>query len=206
MTERLKSKRESVVNYATPINRIKGTLEERTIKDRTGQFAKAGQKDVILKITNILEVESDTPYPYKTAEIALKFSDSITSSWALLEDSIAEVMGKDVTEVSIDDVVSSVVTLEKEKNHLFFTDKAGKESRGDVWRVTAVEGKGANTTTYAMDMLKGRSKADFEKIANDDATIKKNIKLLSSIMSGKFFTSPEVTAKYQEVNGVFVEK
>jgi hypothetical protein len=204
--ERLKSKRESVASYQTPINRVKGTLESRVLEPRKGTFAKAGQQDVILKVVNILEIESDTPYPYKTAEIRVKFSDSITSSWALLEDSVAEVLGRDVTEVSIDDVVKSVIVLEKEKNHLFFTDKTGKESKGDVWRVTAVEGKGVSATNYAVDLLKGKSQADFEKIASDDASIKKNMKLYSSIMNGKFFTSPEVTAKLKEVNGVFVEK
>lgn len=207
MTEKLKSKRESLVTYQTPINRVKGTLEERVIKDRTGTFAKPGQKDVILKIINIQEVESDTPYPYKTAEIALKFSNSIVSSWVLLEDSIAEVLGRDVAEVSVDDVIGSVVTLEKEKNHLFFKDKkTGKDSIGDVWRVTAVEGKGVSATTHVLELLKGKSKEEFEKIASNDATIKKNVKLLSSIMSGKFYTSPEVTSKYKEVAGVFVEK
>jgi hypothetical protein len=206
MTERLKSKRESVASYQTPINRVKGTLESRELEQRKGQFAKEGQNDVILKVTNIQEVESDTPYPYKTAELRLKFSNSITSSWALFEESIAEALGKDIADGSVDDVVGSVVTLEKEKNHLFFTDKVGKESRGDVWRVTAVEGKGASTANYAVDLLKGKSKEEFEKIASEDATIKKNVKLLSSIMSGKFYASPEVTEKYHEVAGVFVEK
>lgn len=205
MTERLKSKREAVASYQTPINRIKGTLAERTLEDRKGQFAKAGQKDVILKITNILEVESDTPYPYKTAEIRLKFSDSIQSSWVLLEDSINVVLGTE--DGSIDDVVSGVVTLEKEKNHLFFTDKAGKESKGDVWRVTAVEGKGASANVYVLDLLKGKTKEEFEKVATNDSTIKKNVKLLSSIMSGKFYASPEVAAALKvNEKGVFVAK
>jgi len=204
--ERLKSKREAVASYTTPINRIKGTLKERTIENRKGTFAKPGQKDVILKITNILEVEADTPYPYKTAELRLKFSDSVSSSWVLLEDSIAEVLG--VSDVSIDDVVGGIVTLTKEKNHLFFTDKTGKESRGDIWRVVAVEGiRRVFESNYVLDLLKGKTKEEFEKIAMDDSNIKKNVKLVSSIMNGKFYDSPEVIAALKvDGNGVFQPK
>ena len=202
--ERLKSKRETVVSYSTPITRIKGLLKERVIEQRKGTFAKPDQKDVILKITDILEIESDTPYPYKTAELRLKFSDSLNSSWVLLEDSIAEVLG--IGDASIDDIVGCNVTLVKEKGHLFFTDKTGKESRGDVWRVVAVEGKGKSTSSlnYVLDLLKGKTREEFEKVAVNDNNIKKNIKLLSSIMDGRFYNSPEVTAVLKvDEDGIF---
>lgn len=188
----LKSKREIMLGtYATPLTMVKGLLESYEVVDRSGMFAKEGDKDVILKITNIEKLESDTPYPYKTAAIRVKFSDSATSGWCMLEDSIAESMGIPVEKSSIDDVVSKTIVMEVEKSHLYGTDKEGKELKGDVWRIMEVEGSAktvTDTLAYALELYKKIGDKDrFEAAALQDPKIRKNPTLVSEILGGQFY-------------------
>jgi len=201
MTDKLKSKREVGGQfYSTPINKVEGFFEGYEVEERIGKFAKPGQKDVILKITNIEEVEADSAYPYKTAQIRMKFSDSATSSWVLLENSIADVLGISEEAVSIDDAVSSEVVLEKEKEHTFFVDKEGKASQGVVWTFTSInqgktKAKGSKRTAaaHALELLNGKTKEAFETLALEDKVIRKDTNLLTAILGGQFYSTEGVT-------------
>lgn len=204
MDTKLRSKRVVAMVYSTPLTLVTGLLDSYKIQDRTGEYAKDGQKDVNLKLTGITGVESETAYPYKTAVIPLKFSNSASSGWVLFEDSIAEVLGVGVDEASVDDLVGSVITLQKE-NHVFFTDKEGKEAKGDVWKLIKVGAKGkgkkkaATARDEALSLIAGKTKEEFESAVMDNPLIRKNTDLLSKILGGQFVTDEGIT----EVDGVY---
>jgi hypothetical protein len=206
----LKSKRELPTMYNTPLRKFRGLLESYTVKKRTGKFVKTeGAQDVILHITELQVLLTDAPYPYETAELVLKYSDSMSSAWVILENSIAEVMGIPMEEVSIENAVHQHLVMEREDNHVFFTGKDGKEAKGTVWRVIEVEGHAASQVSpfdRALELLKGKSRGEFINDAVADPVVKKDGLLVTSILSETFFADSHVTDKYQVVNDIFTEK
>jgi len=204
----LQSKREQLVSYYTPLKKFTGHFDEYTVVARKGKFAKEGQQDVNLKYSNLSDLVSDSPYEYKTTVIALKFSDALASGYVVFENSIAKLLGKPEGSVGIDNIVGMDVTMEREDNYVFFTDDNGKESKGTVWRVTSGTGKASATTPLAkaVELLEGKSKAEFPAIAIADDVIKTDATLCNSIIEGTFFDTKEVTEMYNEVDGKYTKK
>jgi len=204
----LQSKREQLVSYYTPLKKFTGHFDEYTVVARKGKFAKEGQQDVNLKYSNLSDLVSDSPYEYKITVIALKFSDALASGYVVFENSIAKLLGKPEGSVGIDNIVGMDVTMEREDNYVFFTDDNGKESKGTVWRVTSGTGKASATTPLAkaVELLEGKSKAEFPAIAIADDVIKTDATLCNSIIEGTFFDTKEVTEMYNEVDGKYTKK
>ena len=214
--EDIKSKRTKGGLYNTPLKKFTAVLDKYEVVARRGEYAKATDRDVIFDFSGVKVIETDTAFPYQVARFALKFSDADGSSWVMLEDSIADAMGITVEEARIGSLVGKTSTWEREDNHLFFTDKSGKESRGTVWRVINVEGMVGGSKSSALDtalaLLEGKERTNFvgEAAAHptirNDRTQRDGMSLLDAILKGNFFKYPEVTALYNETNGVFVKK
>jgi len=205
----LQSKREQLVSYYTPLKKFTGHFDEYTVVARKGKFAKEGQQDVHLKFSNMKDIISDSPYEYKTTVLALKYSDALKSGWVIFENSIASLLGKPEGTVGIDNVVGMDLTMEREDDYFFFHDeKTGKDSKGTVWRVTSGTGKASATTPLAkaVELLEGKSKAEFPAIAIADDVIKTDATLCNSIIEGTFFDTKEVTEMYNEVDGKYTKK
>ncbi|GAF80437.1 unnamed protein product, partial [marine sediment metagenome] len=192
----------------TPLKKFRAHFDGYDVQPRKGQFAKEGQQDVLCSFSKLVVIESDSPYPYEVAKIILKFSDAMSSGWCILEDSIANILGKSTDEVSIDDLVNADVTWEREDNHLFFTDKAGKESRGTVWRVTEVGGMAAGVSPFdkALELLEGKGVGEFTGEAVANPIVQKDGTLVNSILGGAFFEDQRVKDAYNLVNDVYVKK
>jgi len=102
--------------------------------------------------------------------------------------------------------VGAVVSLKKEP-HVFFTDKEGKQAKGDVWKLLKVGAKGkgkvkkgaASAKDQALSLVAGKTKEEFESAVMDDPLIRKNTDLLSKILGGQFVTDEGIT----EVDGVY---
>ena len=204
----LKSKRQVGGAYTTPLKKFRAHFDSYDVQPRKGDFAKEGQQDVLCSFSKLTVLDTDSPYPYDNAQIILKFSDSINSGWCILEDSIATVLQKTIEEVSIDDIVNADTTWDREDNHLFFVDKAGKESRGTVWRVTEIGGKMAGVKPFdrALELLEGKSKGEFTGEAVADPVIQGEGTLVNSILGGSFFEDDRVKAAYTVTNDVYVKK
>jgi len=205
----LKSKRLSGGFYYSPLKKVKGHLERYEVEDRQGAFAKAGQQDVTLFLTNIEVMEADSPYPYKTAEIKLKFSDRLSSAYVIFEDSIDAVLGKETGASSVDDLVGRDLVLEREDNHIFFTDtKTNKTNSGTVWRVMAVEGSSSAVSPLetALKLLDGLTAEQFKSEAIKNPSVKRDVALINSIISDKFFKSDGVSTLFTIVDGKFTKK
>ena len=204
----LKSKRQTGVAYNTPLRKFRAHFEGYEVQGRKGQFAKAGQRDVLLNFSKVTVLESDPAYPYNVAQLILKFSDSLNSGWCLFEDSIASVFGKNLNDVSIDDIVKMDVTMEREDNYTFFIDKNGKESKGTVWRVVEAGGRTGGITPMgkALELLEGKSKGEFIGEALADPIVQSDKTLQSIILSGAFFDDQRVKDLYQVENEVYIKK
>ena len=191
----LKSKRQVGGAYNTPLRKFKGKLTEYDVQPRKGQFAKDGQQDVLVNFKNLTVLATDSPYPYESAQLILKFSDSINSGWCVLEDSIAAVLSVGADEASIDLLIGKDQTWEKEDGHVFFTDKSGKESKGTVWRVIEVEGAVVSKVPpfdRALELLDGKTKGEFMGEALTDPAIQGDKALQNMILQGTFFGDDRV--------------
>ena len=205
----LKSRRESGGFYYTPLKKVKGYFDHYQEEERKGAFAQPGQLDVTILLTNIEVLETDSPYPYKTAEIKLKFSHSLSSGYVLFEDSIDTVLGKEAGSSAIDDIVGMTVVMEREDNHVFFTDKdTGKQNTGTIWRVVAVEGvsSSASPLESALTLLNGSTADEFKSEAIKNPAVKRDSQLINSIISDKFLTSEGVSTLFNVVDGRYVRK
>ena len=92
---------------------------------------------------------------------------------------------------------------------MFFTDKEGKAQTGTVWRVLGVGGMtgGQSSKDLAVTMLSGLTESEFIAKALATPAIKSDAKLIESVLQTRaFFASPEVTAKYNLVNGKYIPK
>ena len=204
----LKSKRQVGGVYNTPLRKFRAHFDGYEVQQRKGQFAKEGQQDVLLNFSKLTVLESDPAYPYSVAQLALKFSDSLNSGWCLFEDSIAAVLGKSVDNVSIDDIVGMDVTMQREDNHFFFTDTAGKESKGTVWRVTEAGGQvaGVDPMEKALQLLEGKTRGEFIGEALADPIVQSDRTLQNIILSGAFFDDKRVVDLYTVENEVYIKK
>jgi len=204
----LKSKREVGGAYNTPLKKFRAHFDKYDVRKRGGQFAKEGQQDVLLSFSKLTVLDSDSAYPYEVAQLILKFSDSLNSGWTIFEDSIATVLEKKVEDVAIDDIVGMEITMEREDNHLFFTDKAGKDSIGTVWRVTEAGGKIAGVKPFdrALELLAGKGKGEFTGEAVADPVIQRDGLLVNSILGGSFFEDERVKDAYDVVEDIYTKK
>lgn len=205
----LKSKRQVGGAYNTPLKKFKGHFDDYDVQPRKGQFAKEGQQDVLVNFSKITVLETDSPYPYESAQLIFKFSDSINSGWCVLEDSIASVLGINVDDVNIDLLLGKNVLMEREDGHLFFTDKAGTESKGTVWRVVEVEGKVASHVdpwTKALELLEGKTRGEFMGEALTDPAIQGDKALQNMILTGTFFTDAKVISAFDVESDTYVKK
>jgi len=211
----LKSKRQVLTTYSTPLKKFRGFLEGYETKGRTGRFAKEGDLDVILKFKDITVYESDAPYPYKVAQLVLKFSDAANSGWVVFEDSIAEVLGISTDDVTVDLIKGKVVLMERTDDFVFFkretTDEQGKpivvEAKGSIWKVLEVEGKIAiSPFDKALQILEGKSKGQAIGELVADPIVKTDGLLIQSILSGTFFNDKRVSDVYEKEGDVFVKR
>jgi len=204
----LKSKRQAGGFYSTPLKKFRAHFDGYEVQERKGQFAKEGQQDVLCSFSKLTVMDSDSPYPYEVAQILLKFSDSVNSAWCVLEDSIANVLGKSVDDVAIDDIVGMDVTWEREDDHLFFTDRDGKESRGTVWRVVEAGGRAAGVKPFdrALEILEGKTRGEFIGASVADPIVQSDKTLQNTILTGSFFDDARVTDLYTVENDVYVRK
>ena len=205
----LKSKRESGGFYYTPLKKVKGNFDHYQEEERKGAYAKPGQLDVTMFLTGIEVLETDAPYHYKTAEIKQKFSDSLSSAYVLFEDSIDVALRKESGASSIDNIVGMDIVMEREDDHVFFTDKAtGKENKGVVWRVMSVDGvsSSASPLDTALTLLNGLTAGEFKSEAIKNPAVKRDSDLINSIISDQFLTSEGVSTLFNVVDGRFIRK
>jgi hypothetical protein len=186
---------------------FEGTLKEYTVQPRTGSWAKEGQETVILMFTDIKVIESDEEYGLKTAIIGINFSDSVNGGWVWFEDTIAEAIDVSTDDVCVDMIVGKRMKMTRTDNHLFFKDtKKNTESRGSVWSVSDVkdsEGGSTSAIDEALELLDGKTKAEFTKLAMRDSAIKKDSKISKAILNGSFFDNAEVTSAFDVIDGKY---
>ncbi|MBT9132837.1 MAG: hypothetical protein DDT33_01367 [Firmicutes bacterium] len=204
----LKSQRKASGTYNTPLRKFRAHFDGYDVQERKGQFAKEGQRDVLLNFSNLQVLETDSPYIYNKTQLILKFSDSVNSGWTLFEDSIATALSISLEDVSIDHIVGLDVTMEREDDFIFFVDKQNKESKGIVWRVIEAGGKRGTISSFdrALELLDGRSRGEFIGDAVADPVIQGDGILVNTILSGVFFEDARVKDQYVIKDNMFVKK
>jgi len=160
------------------------------IDKRTGQFSKEGDVNIILSLGEVKVIEADSPYPFKTAELTIRASESTNSKKGIFEKSIDAVLGLSGEE---DDspiwlLEGAVITLERQDDYVFFTRKDGVTGKGTVWRVVEIQGAKAKQSPLdkALELLEGKTEGEFVMAAAGDTVIRQDMDFLRTITSRQF--------------------
>ena len=207
-------------DFRTPLSDFTGKVVRW--ETRAGQFNKT---QIAFNFDQVAVIDSDTFYPQSTAEIVLNYSEQENSVWGIFGASAAAALGIDIQTLDIDFLVNQSLHMVREDNYLFFTDKAGKENRGTVWRITEimkVVGGGSNgapaatatapapavevsgqASEIALDLLDGQDLAGFFQVALNNDVIKADPVLVGSIANRQFVASMIQAGRIVEENGIY---
>lgn len=179
----------------TPLREFTGILDGIT----PGEF---GKKDLNFKEVEV--VESIEPYNFPTATLSIKYSNRLDSGWGIFGESLVKFLGEDE---DVKDTYGLRFHMKMEEGHEYSgKDKeTGKPFVGDVWRVVELEGhetseapanekaapgkpavKANAAMARAIELLDGKTLAEFNKAAYADPIIRKDVAFQKTISDKSF--------------------
>lgn len=189
--------------FGTPLREFKGRLKEYYPED--SQYG----TQVILNFTDIEVVRSAEPYNFPIATLRIKLSNKKRSGWGIFGDSLAELLPPDQ---DIKDCVGKMMTLVMEEGHVYGQDRnTGEDLIGNPWKVIELEGALAaggvalpTAANRALELLIGKTRAEFNKAAYADPIIRKDTALQRAITDKSFINAQvQLGAVVEDENGVF---
>ena len=193
-------------DFTTVLNEVRGFVDNYDYKDLKRGFGKEGTRTFVwlnMSQLSVLAVEDGTNYPYDKAKVPIgNFSDYDSSAWYAFEQSIAEALGQDISDVSVDSVVGHSIHLKKTYKDY---EIEGEKKQGIIWKVLSVDGGAAKEDPFdvALRELGGKQKGEFKGQIVANSTVKTDGNLIKAILDDSFFADPRVTAKYTVVDGVY---
>lgn len=188
--------------YGTPLRKFYGVLDNYVPEDRTfGTF-------VVLNFRDVEVIVSAEPYNFPIATIAIKFSKKKNSGWGVFGDSLANLLKEDE---DVKDCIGRRIGMQMEEAHVYGKDKStGEDMTGGAWTVFELEGGAAAGVSVvaskdrALELLIGKTRAEFNKAAYADPIIRKDTALQRSITDKSFINSlVQLGTVVEDENGVF---
>jgi len=191
-------------DFGTPLREFKGTLDGYNPEERQfGTF-------VVLNFKDIEVIESVEPYEFPTAIISIKHSNKKRSGWGILSDSLAQFLASDE---DIKDAIGKEWHLKMKVGHIYGQDRNTKEDMvGNPWQCIGIDGAGAaggagslpTGKARAIELLIGKTRAEFNKVAYADPIIRKDPELQRSITNKSFIAAILLSGEMvEDENGVF---
>ena len=198
-----------------PLRRFRGKLTAVAPRQVTYQGTATTRVD--LKFNEVVVMESLEPWPYPTAELSIKLSNTKNSSWGIFSKSLAERIPADK---DIYDTIGSEFEMMVIQHQFGFSkdtfipstdgsiDPATGEAKmvpapivADCWQVAGITGAGAIPASAngsaameaALALLDGHTEAEFNAEVWKDATVKADASL-SSMLLARGFIPPLVAA------------
>lgn len=185
--------------FYTPLRKITGILDSMYREDRQfGTF-------VVLNLKELEVIKSVEPYILPIAQISIKESNKKNSAWGLFGESLVQLLGEDE---DVKDCVGRRIGLEMEEAHVYGKDRQTQEDMvGVVWRAYSLEGAAGgkqSAAARAKELLIGKTRAEFNKLAYADPLIKADPALQRAITDRSFINALVQTGEVAEdANGVF---
>lgn len=199
-TDSLVSVRGLTDGFGTPLRRFKGKFHSYA----TRPLNQWGKTPVDLNFQDVQVVESTEPYPFPTASISISLSKTKGSAWGVFAGSLAKFLDKSG---DIQQAVGKVMELALTPGHSFGKNRQTNEPIiSDCWEVIALEGSGVKVdpTVRALELLDGKTAAEFNQRVFADPVVKQDSKLLSSILDNTFLPAQEAAGKIiKDKEGVF---
>lgn len=188
--------------FGTPLREFKGRLKEYYPEER--QYGTV----VVLNFTDVEVILSVEPYEFPIATLAIKLSNKRRSGWGIFGDSMAEFLAPDQ---DIKDCVSKMMHLVMEEGHVYGQDRTtGEDLVGNPWKVAGIEGVSIpglslpSAKDRAKELLVGKNRADFNKVAYSDPIIRNDPALQRAITDKSFINSLiQLGEVIEDENGVF---
>jgi hypothetical protein len=186
----------------TPLREFKGTYVD------TREEVRYGDDNWILMFKDLDVVKATEPYPFGTAELPFKQTNRKNSGWGKFAESLAAIMPDNE---DIDDQKDKTFHMVMEEGYLYGKDRDGKEMKGDIWRVVAINGAtgaasggATNAEAEAMALLNGKTSVEFNQAAYGNAVIKSDAAFLSKVVSGAFIADMVASGKFTvDANGIY---
>lgn len=147
---------------------------------------------VILQFTDVDVIDSTEPYQFPTAEIRINHSTKKGSMWGIFSESLLKLIDDDK---DLKDCKGMVLEMKLTPDHHFGENKdTGEEIVRSAWEVLSVEGKKGSTSKVnasdrALQLLNGKTLAQFHQIAFADPAIKGDTALQEAILDETFVTA-----------------
>lgn len=188
--------------FGTPLRDFSGVLDSYYPDDRKfGTF-------VVLSFKDVEVIKSDEPYNFPIAQVAIKLSGTKNSAWGIFAESLAVFLKE---EEDFKDCVGRRMGLRMEIGHVYGKDRESQEDMvGNPWTVYELEGAAASgivlptAADRALELLIGKTRAEFNKAAYADPIIRKDTALQRAITDKSFINSQLQLGKVvEDENGVF---
>jgi len=122
--------------YKSPLNKFIGRMDSYALDTQAAYGLR-----IVLRFSQLQVLETTAPWPWATADISVKYSDSENSGWGKLVKSAKDLglaIQAATLQEAMNDLVGKIFEMHQSVNEHFGEDKEGKAMLGDVWRFVRI--------------------------------------------------------------------
>jgi len=183
--------------FGTPLLRFQAFLKEYKSEKRRDESS--GREYMVVKFdfTDLVVIDSVEPYPFPVAVIEIGYSSTEKTKWDALAQSIKKLYGRTP---ALDEIVEKTQEWhfgDCKLRTLDDSDKQWKDLPGQAWQIVSIEGIGdpavetQNRDDHVLDLLDGRTEADFNQEVLTDPTVRQDRDLVTAITNRELLPSLE---------------
>ena len=211
--------------FKTPLKRFIGKLERWGVMPNDW-----GSSDISFFFSHLEVLAQDAPFPFAEGDFSVRLSESKNSGFGILGQSFADVLGIDIKELDLDNIMGRFFEMERTDDHKFYQDKqTGQDALGTIWQATRLVAQPSSTPVpadpstgavvpiptvpvsadnktpgdRAMELLHGRNTPDFFRDTMSDELIKGDPDLVNRIIDSSFVEAAKARGEVTvDENGV----
>ncbi len=196
---------------STPLRRFRGKLQGTGMREHTFEGRDKPTRYIQFAFTDLLVMETDSPYPYPIGTIEVTYTDPASSrgqtKWEALAASIRLLLPPG-TPLVLDEVL-----VGKDQEWALLPAKLRVQVEGkwqtaedEAWQVVSLQGAAAATdiTPHVLDLLDGQTDAGFHEALYADALVKSHPKVVEAVTNRTLLTSLSEAGKcWRDDGGVW---
>jgi len=158
---------------AIPVKHFKGKLESFNTEMRTN--VTPAKEYVNLLFTELDIIETSEPYNFPILQLSFPRSKRKTSYWGVLGESGLKHLGENE---DFPNLQGRYLELKVTPGHMMWDASKGEETGRDCWEILSVSGEagakpsGTSPLNRALELLDGKSEADFNQSVFQDELVK----------------------------------
>jgi len=218
--------------FRSPLRHFRGRLDSITgAMVQRGEMP-AAKLEVCYNFSELEVFESSSPYPFPVAQITVMHSTRDKSGMGILGASMDKILNDGLDPNAPQDKAKNqdalVGVMQEWKvtgGHMMWDVAKKEETPREAWEVVWAEGFGGTpnsgvapapttpaatgvpATQRAIDLLDGKTQAQWNNIVFQDATVKADASLINSIITGDFVSALEESGVVtKDADGIFHKK